>query len=531
MLGIDTPQPALDFQRTVFPALSILDAGGRAARAPLGAGQPGRRRARSATSSRARTRSPSPTTASSRSSPTPTARTCWSSTPTRASRRSWSARCPGHLPEGDRLGRTASSTCRSATPRTSPRSASTRTAAGVTVTPDGAPFPTLAADPMPAQLRLGQKLFFSANSDDVPAHAEPLGRLRQLPPRGAQRRRHLEVRAGPARHADQRGRPARHRASSSGPPTATRCRTTGRRSTSSRAATSASTDPPQKPLLDALAAFVNYAHPGAGPAVDRRRAHDRGSALALRAQASSCFDAASAARAATAGRPRPTPAPGNPTLDLVVRRRPDGVLLHDVGTCVTSGAFPDVAHARHRRRRARRLRLRHARAARPGRLRALPPRRQRRDARRRARRTGEPRRRRDDAVGRRPRGAGRALEEPLKYAVHARRLPRAPHAHRVCGSTPRRGARQPTRLGHRRRGRPGGGRRRARRRHGAAYHGTSDCALYPQTVQNCNDAATQMEAGGFALLGIGLAGVIAGGTVIGVQAHAPAMGPQASSSP
>jgi hypothetical protein len=67
--------------------------------------------------------------------------------------------------------------------------------------------------------------------------------------------------------------------------------------------------------------------------------------------------------------------------------------------------------------------------------------------------------------------------------------------------------------------------------HGAAYHGTSDCALYPQTVQNCNQAATQMEAGGFALLGIGLAGVIAGGTVIGVQAHARAVGPQASSSP
>jgi hypothetical protein len=43
-----------------------------------------------------------------------------------------------------------------------------KSAAGVTATPDGAPFPTLAADPMPATLRLGQKLFYSANSDDLP---------------------------------------------------------------------------------------------------------------------------------------------------------------------------------------------------------------------------------------------------------------------------------------------------------------------------------------------------------------------------
>jgi cytochrome c peroxidase len=40
---------------------------------------------------------------------------------------------------------------------------------------------------------------------------------------------------------------------------------------------------------------------------------------------------------------------GNPTLDLnappLSSPAEAGVLLHDVGTCVTSGAFPDVAHA------------------------------------------------------------------------------------------------------------------------------------------------------------------------------------------
>ena len=39
----------------------------------------------------------------------------------------------------------------------------------VAVIADGAPIPDASsADPMPAELRLGQKLFYSANSDDVP---------------------------------------------------------------------------------------------------------------------------------------------------------------------------------------------------------------------------------------------------------------------------------------------------------------------------------------------------------------------------
>lgn len=74
MLGIDTPQPALDFQETVFPALSILDGnGGQLARLSVLAHRA--TAGRSATSCRAPMRWRSRRTASWPSSPTQTART------------------------------------------------------------------------------------------------------------------------------------------------------------------------------------------------------------------------------------------------------------------------------------------------------------------------------------------------------------------------------------------------------------------------------------------------------------------------
>ena len=80
---------------------------------------------RSATSSRDRTASPSRPTAGWRSSPTPTARTCWRSTPRRASRRRSCDRCPDTCRRAS-SGRAARSTFRSATARTSRRSRSAR---------------------------------------------------------------------------------------------------------------------------------------------------------------------------------------------------------------------------------------------------------------------------------------------------------------------------------------------------------------------------------------------------------------------
>ena len=128
----------------------------------------------------------------------------------------------------------------------------------------------------------------------------------------------------------------------------------------------------QAPLLDALAAYVDHAIPLPIPPttdpVARRRAAPRCSSAPT-----------SAARAATPARASPTRAPAT-------RRSISAgtVLLHDVGTCVTSG-WPDVAHQRRRRPRARRVPF-DTPSLNGSPLGAVPPRRQRRDARRRARR-------------------------------------------------------------------------------------------------------------------------------------------------
>ena len=140
----------------------------RAAGAPLGRRRTPATAARSATSSRVRARSPSRTTAASRSSSTPTARTSWSSTRSTASRRRIVRPLPGHLPEGVVWDRRRALRPGAQHARTSRRSRSSAADGGLSIVADGPAFKSLAADPMPADLRLGQKLFYSANSDDVP---------------------------------------------------------------------------------------------------------------------------------------------------------------------------------------------------------------------------------------------------------------------------------------------------------------------------------------------------------------------------
>ena len=99
MLGIDTPQPALDFQSTVFPALSILDPTGAQVALLSVQANPGDGQAFGDVVGD-RTPSPSRPTAAWRSSPTPTAKTCWSSIPPHASRRRSSGRCRDTCPKG-----------------------------------------------------------------------------------------------------------------------------------------------------------------------------------------------------------------------------------------------------------------------------------------------------------------------------------------------------------------------------------------------------------------------------------------------
>ena len=239
-------------------------------------------------------------------------------------------------------------------------------------------------DPMPAELRLGQKLFYSANSDDVPAHAEPLGRVRHLPPRGPQRRRHVALRAGPARHADERGRHARHglplphgRSVAGAGLLEDDRRRAGGRLRHHRAARAAGRCSTRSPTTSTTRS------PCPVPADGRRT--DPGRPLARAGRAASSTHDESACTCCHSGPAKTDSGQGQPA-DLAGpssrrhgRRRPAARRGHvrDERPVARRRA------RRHRRRPARRLRLRHAGAARPLGLRALPARRQRGDARRR----------------------------------------------------------------------------------------------------------------------------------------------------
>jgi cytochrome c peroxidase len=106
--------------------------------------------------------------------------------------------------------------------------------------------------------------------------------------------------------------------------------------------------PSQKPLLDALASYVNEAIPTpVPPSTDVDHAL-HGQALAdLRSQGQGVFTRIGC-DTCHSGPARTDSGAGNPKLDLtgptVSSVTPGGVLLHDVGTCVTAGPTTDVAH-------------------------------------------------------------------------------------------------------------------------------------------------------------------------------------------
>jgi DNA-binding beta-propeller fold protein YncE/mono/diheme cytochrome c family protein len=198
---------------------------------------------------------------------------------------------------------------------------------GLSVTADGAPIKSLASDPMPPTLRLGQKLFFSANSDDLPitqnhwvacatCHIE--GRSDAVTWRFEQGPRDTPTNAGGMLQTGFLFR------------TADRSRVQDYWKTIDvEQGGFFHPGGSQEPLLDAVAAFVNYALPvPVPPSTDP----------ALRAQGEAVFERVGCA-ACHNGPAKTDSGNGNPTLDLEGR-----VLLHDVGTCVTGGPWPDVAH-------------------------------------------------------------------------------------------------------------------------------------------------------------------------------------------
>jgi len=194
------------------------------------------------------------------------------------------------------------------------------------VTVDGAPISRLSLDPMPETLRLGQALFNSANSSRYPittnhwvacatCHME--GRSDAVTWLFAQ-----EPRDTPSNAGGMLG-------------TGFLFRTADRNQVQDYWHTinieqGGRFDPKaQSALLDALTAYVNHGIPLPRPATTDATLAQRGAQVFAASDCGSCH---SGDRFTDSGN-------GNATLDLA-----GTVLLHDVGTCVSSGAFPDVDH-------------------------------------------------------------------------------------------------------------------------------------------------------------------------------------------
>ncbi len=345
MLGIDTPQPTLDFQRTAFASVSILDAGGTQLTRLSVLANPGDGGAFGdiVSGPRALTFSDDGKLAFvvNADSEDVLIIDADQRVETQIIRP-----LPGHLPEGvvwadSELYVQQRSSEDIAAFRV------TRTSSGITVEPDGAPFATLSADPMPANLRLGQRIFYSANSDNMPVTQNHWVACATC---------HLEGRSDAVTWLFAQG--PRDTPTNAGGllDTGFLFRTADRRQVEDYWRTInveqgghfSITEATQQPLLDALAAFVNYAIPAPVPPSTDLNHTIQGQALAdLRARGEVVFTNSGCATCHS-GPAKTDSGAGNPLLDLtgpvVSSPTNGGVVLHDVGTCATSGPAPDVAH-------------------------------------------------------------------------------------------------------------------------------------------------------------------------------------------
>jgi YVTN family beta-propeller protein len=203
-----------------------------------------------------------------------------------------------------------------------------RTGGRVALAVDGR-IPRLAADPMPAAMRLGQHLFYSANSDEYPitrnhwvacasCHLE--GRSDAVTWRFAQGPRDTPTNAGGTIGTGFLFR------------TADRTRIQDYWHTIAIEQGGALDPLADAALLDALAAYVDHAIPLPVPPTTDPALVAAGKAIFERADVgcATCHFGPALTDSGT----------GNPGLDLA-----GTVLLHDVGTCVSAGEFPDVVHA------------------------------------------------------------------------------------------------------------------------------------------------------------------------------------------
>ncbi len=335
MLGTDTPQPSLDFQETVFPALSILDQeGGQLARLSV-ATNPGDNGAFGDVVSgpRALTFSGDGRFAFIADADSEDVLVVDAAQRIEAQ---LIRPLPGHLPEGIVWAGGELYVQERNSEDIAVFQVDT-TDAGIAVVADGAPFASLAADPMPANLRLGQKLFYSANSDDVPLTQNHWVACATC---------HLEGRSDAVTWLFAQG--PRDTPTNAGGmlDTGFLFRTADRNQVQDYWKTinveqggNFSPDAPlQKPLLQAIADYVNYAIPVPVPPQTDPLLRARGEIIFNQVGCANCHT----------GPAKTDSGMDNTALDLsgalVSVATPGGVLLHDVGTCVTSGPWPDVTH-------------------------------------------------------------------------------------------------------------------------------------------------------------------------------------------
>jgi len=346
MLGTNTPQPTLDFRQTVFPALSILDRRGRPLARLSVQGNAGDGGAFGDVVSGPHALAFSPdgrfafvADTNSEDVLVVDAQRRTEATLVRPLR--------GHLPEGIAWanGRLY------VQDRNTENIEVFRVIEGadgmVSVEADGAPFRSLSVDPMPVSLRLGQKLYFSANSDDVPVtqnhwvacascHVE--GRSDAVTWLFSQGPRDTPTNAGGLLDTGFLFRTADR----------TRVEDYFRTINLEQGGHFEMSEASQRPLLGALAAYVNEAIPTPVPPSTDASHVLRGSALdELRSRGEAVFSRVGCPKCHS-GPAKTDSGSGNPALNLkgavVSSNTPGGVLLHDVGTCVKSGPAPDVDH-------------------------------------------------------------------------------------------------------------------------------------------------------------------------------------------
>jgi len=203
-----------------------------------------------------------------------------------------------------------------------------RSGGALAVTVEPGTLTTVASDPMPAELRFGQHLFYSANSDEYPITRNHWVSCSSC---------HLEGRSDAVTWRFTQG--PRDTPTNAGGVLGTGflLRTADRNEVQDywqtidieQGGTFDPNDPAYTPLLDAIAAYVNLGIPVPVPPKTDPTLVAKGAAVF---QSAGCAGCHSGPRFTDSGS-------GNPSLDL------DGpVILHDVGTCVAGGDFPDVAH-------------------------------------------------------------------------------------------------------------------------------------------------------------------------------------------